>query len=466
MPGKPAEKQTGRNTAMTTEADPREVAGETPPIIQEGAAENAAPIGFLGRLNRGRIVLIAAILVFAALIVTNALTLAQGLIGFAVIAAAALINRGGTSAVATATTARRNITAAASDRVIGAVVAGLPDPAIVVDRQMIVTAFNSKAQGISPAIVTGLPVSLALRVPDLIDAIRRAVSTGQGQRVEFFERVPADRWSEAFVAPITLPDPATGDREMFVVTLHDLTPIHRVEEMRADFVANASHELRTPLASLSGFIETLQGPAKDDANARARFLGIMKTQATRMARLIDDLLSLSRIELKVHLQPQTQVDLVSIARHVADGLQLIARDRDVEIKIDMPATPLIVRGDRDELMRAFENLIENALKYGAAGKRIEVTGRREQAPDGSAEAVIAVRDFGPGIAPEHLPRLTERFYRVDVAESRAQGGTGLGLALAKHVFNRHRGRLTIDSILGQGATFTARLPVVADDKLQ
>ena len=451
---------------MTTEADPREVAGETPLIVQEGAAENAVAIGFLGRINRGRIVLIAAILVFATLIATHTLTMAQGLIGLAVIAVAALVNRGGTGTVVTAAAARRNITAAASDRVIGAVVAGLPDPAIVVDRQMIVTAFNSKAQGISPAIVTELPVSLALRVPDLIDAIRRAVSTEQGQRVEFFERVPADRWSEAFVAPITLPDATLRDRELFVVTLHDLTPIHRVEEMRADFVANASHELRTPLASLSGFIETLQGPAKDDVNARARFLGIMKTQATRMARLIDDLLSLSRIELKVHLQPQTQVDLVSIARHVADGLQLIARDRDVEIKIDMPATPLIVRGDRDELMRAFENLIENALKYGAAGKRVEVRGRREQAPDGSAEAVISVRDFGPGIAPEHLPRLTERFYRVDVVESRAQGGTGLGLALAKHVFNRHRGRLTIDSILGQGATFTARLPVVADDKLQ
>ena len=190
----------------------------------------------------------------------------------------------------------------------------------------------------------------------------------------------------------------------------------------------------------------------------------MKTQATRMARLIDDLLSLSRIELKVHLQPQTQVDLVSIARHVADGLQLMARDRDVEIKIDMPATPLIIRGDRDELMRAFENLIENAMKYGAAGKRIEVdragaNRRRTAAPRPSS----SVRDFGPGIAREHLPRLTERFYRVDVVQSRAQGGTGLGLALAKHVFNRHRGRLTIESILGQGATFTARLPVVADD---
>ena len=345
---------------------------------------------------------------------------------------------------------------------IGAAVAGLPDAVIVVDRQMIVIAFNGKAQAIAPGIVTGLPVSLALRVPDLIDAIRRTVATGQGQQVEFFERVPADRWSEAFVNPITLPAEHVPGRELFVVTLHDLTPMRRMEEMRADFVANASHELRTPLASLAGFIDTLQGSAKDDTNARARFLDIMKAQATRMARLIDDLLSLSRIELRAHLQPQTHVDLVAILRHVADGLQVLARDRGVDIKIDMPPEALTIRGDRDELIRAFENLVENALKYGSSGKRIEITGRREQTSEGGAEALIAVRDFGPGIAPEHLPRLTERFYRVDVGESRAQGGTGLGLALAKHVFNRHRGRLTIDSIPGQGATFTARLPLISE----
>jgi two-component system phosphate regulon sensor histidine kinase PhoR len=438
---------------MATEADPRSVTG-----VPEGAQQT----GFGGRLSRGRAVLIVATAVFAVLVATETLSPLQGLIALAVIGAAALINRSSTNNRIAATTARGNVGANANDRVIAAVISGVPDPAIVVDRQMIVVAFNGKAQAISPAIVAGQPVSFALRVPDLIDAIRRTVSTGQSQQVEFFERVPADRWSEAFVAPVTLPADGAAGRELFVVTLHDLTPIRRVEEMRADFVANASHELRTPLASLAGFIDTLQGSAKDDVNARGRFLDIMKAQATRMARLIDDLLSLSRIELKVHLQPQGHVDLVSIARNVADGLQLMARDRGVEIKIDMPAQPLIIRGDRDELIRAFENLVENALKYGAAGKRIEVTGKREPSPDGSAEAVISVRDFGPGIAPEHLPRLTERFYRVDVVESRAQGGTGLGLALAKHVFNRHRGRLTIDSILGQGATFTARLPLVAE----
>jgi len=229
--------------------------------------------------------------------------------------------------------------------------------------------------------------------------------------------------------------------------------------MRADFIANASHELRTPLAALLGFIETLQGPAKNDPAAREKFLAIMQGQATRMARLIDDLLSLSRIELNAHLQPNTAVDLAPIVRQVVDGLQTLARDRDVEIKVSVPPEALGVFADRDELIRALENLVENALKYGAAGKRVDVTLSRGQTRAGTPEARLAVRDYGPGIAPEHLPRLTERFYRVDVADSRAQGGTGLGLALVKHVLNRHGGRLTIESMLGQGASFIMHLPL-------
>jgi two-component system phosphate regulon sensor histidine kinase PhoR len=178
-----------------------------------------------------------------------------------------------------------------------------------------------------------------------------------------------------------------------------------------------------------------------------------------MARLIDDLLSLSRIELSAHMRPETPVDLVPIVRQVADGLQTLARDRGVKIQIHAPPAPLIVLGNRDELIRGFENLIENALKYGASGKRVEIDFTREEKENGAAEARIGVRDYGPGIAPEHLPRLTERFYRVDVADSRAQGGTGLGLALVKHIMNRHRGRLSIASSLGQGATFTVHLPI-------
>jgi two-component system phosphate regulon sensor histidine kinase PhoR len=246
---------------------------------------------------------------------------------------------------------------------------------------------------------------------------------------------------------------------MLLLVFHDLTPLRRVEEMRADFVANASHELRTPLAALSGFIDTLLGPARDDAAARERFLAIMKTQAARMARLIDDLLSLSRIELSEHLHPDRPVDLVLVVRQVIDGLQTLAVDRGVAIAVALPAEPMIVLGDRDELTRVFENLVENALKYGASGKMVDVSFATATGPAGP-EALVAVRDYGPGIPAEHLPRLTERFYRVDVTQSRAEGGTGLGLALVKHILNRHRGRIVIESEIGKGATFTARLPLV------
>jgi two-component system phosphate regulon sensor histidine kinase PhoR len=343
-------------------------------------------------------------------------------------------------------------------------IGALPIAAIALDRTARVLAFNTAASDIAPALRLGESALIALRTPELIDAIRRAAASGEAQRVEYVERVPLDRWFEVFVTPVQPGVGASADRfDLLLVTFNDLTPLRRVEEMRADFVANASHELRTPLAALSGFIDTLQGPARDDAPARQRFLPIMQAQATRMARLIDDLLSLSRIELNAHLRPQTPIELVPIVGQVADGLETLARDRHVKVLINAPDAPLIVLGDRDELLRVFENLVENALKYGASGKRIEINFTRGETPDGLPEARVAVRDFGPGIAPEHLPRLTERFYRVDVADSRAQGGTGLGLALAKHILNRHRGRLSIASVPGAGATFTVHLPVPRSD---
>ncbi len=341
---------------------------------------------------------------------------------------------------------------------VEALVSGLPDPVIVLDQSARVITFNASAGSLSATLRRGEPVSIALRMPELVEAIRRASETGNAQHVEFAERTPADRWWEAVVAPVALPLHLPGRSRLLVITLHDLTPIRQVEEMRADFVANASHELRTPLAAVSGFIETLQGPARDDPVARERFLDIMKTQARRMARLIDDLLSLSRIELRAHMRPDTPLDLVPVVRQVAESLQTLARDRGVAIEMTLPAEPLTVRGDRDELIRLFENLIENGLKYGASGKRVEVAAARSESAAGRPEARIAVRDHGPGIAAEHLPRLTERFYRVDVGESRAQGGTGLGLALVKHILNRHQGRLQIESRWGEGATFTVRLP--------
>jgi two-component system phosphate regulon sensor histidine kinase PhoR len=347
---------------------------------------------------------------------------------------------------------------ASNHSLLEAMVGAMPNPAIALDRDMGVLAFNKPAGAIVPALRRGEPALIVLRMPELIDAIRRVMATRQPQQVDLFERVPHDRWFEVAVVPVALNAAGPGGPELLLLTFNDRTPLRRVEEMRADFVANASHELRTPLAALLGFIETLQGPAKDDPAARERFLEIMRNQATRMARLIDDLLSLSRIELNAHLRPSTPVELTPIVRQVVDGLQTLARDRNVEIKVAAPSESLVVLGDRDELIRALENLVENALKYGEAGKRVDIAIRRVPTPGGE-EARISVRDYGPGIAPEHLPRLTERFYRVDVADSRAQGGTGLGLALVKHVLNRHGGRVAIESVPGSGATFTVQLPL-------
>jgi two-component system phosphate regulon sensor histidine kinase PhoR len=336
-------------------------------------------------------------------------------------------------------------------------IGGIPWPAVLLDREGGVLSFNPAAAAVAPSLRKGEPVLIGFRMPELVEAIRRAGRKREPQRVEFYDRVPVERCFEAFVTPVTLPSGPQAD--VLLMCLNDLTPLRRVEQMRADFVANASHELRTPLAALSGFIETLQGPAKSDAAAREKFLGIMQQQATRMARLIDDLLSLSRIELNAHLQPNTPVDLPSIVRQVVDGLMPLARDRDVAINVNVPPDPLVVLGERDELIRALENLVENALKYGASGKRVDITLARVNTRGAAGEARLVVRDFGPGIAREHLPRLTERFYRVDVADSRSQGGTGLGLALVKHVLNRHGGRLTIESTLGEGASFAMQLPL-------
>jgi two-component system phosphate regulon sensor histidine kinase PhoR len=343
---------------------------------------------------------------------------------------------------------------------VSELIAALPDPTVLLDPDGRVVAMNASVSAVAPALRQGEPAALALRIPDVIEAIRRASLTGKSDRVEFSERVPSERWFELFVTPLRTSLSPNG-KVRLLLTFRDLTPIRRVEEMRVDFVANASHELRTPLAALSGFIETLKGPARNDVSARERFLDIMEAQAKRMARLIDDLLSLSRIELAAHVRPDTPVDLVPIVRQVIDALQMLARDRGVAVTINAPPEPLIVSGNRDELTRVFENLVENALKYGASGKRVEITLSRAFAVSGGEEAVTTVRDYGPGIAAEHLPRLTERFYRVDVTESREQGGTGLGLALVKHIMNRHRGRLTIESRPGEGATFTVRLPLFA-----
>jgi two-component system, OmpR family, phosphate regulon sensor histidine kinase PhoR len=427
--------------------------------VQEYRGDGAAAAAALRRFRRARLVLLTAALVFTALVSVAGLGAVAALIGFAVVAVAVLIREASFPGRGEAAPHADRLMPAIVDRAVEAVVSDLPDPTIVLTPESMVVAFNESAQEITPGILRGEPISFALRVPNVLEAIRAVAASREMRRIEFFQRVPTDRWWEATIAPLVLPGGAGPDRHLVLLALRDLTPLRRVEEMRADFVANASHELRTPLASLSGFIETLQGPARNDPSSRDRFLAIMKEQATRMARLIDDLLSLSRIEQKVHIHPDTTTDLVMIVHEVADGLSPLAQERDVEIRITDRAQSLDVLGDRDELIRVFENLIENALKYGASGKRVDISLAREPATGEARDAIVSVRDYGPGIAPEHLPRLTERFYRVDIGESRAQGGTGLGLALVKHILNRHRGRLMIESTPGSGANFSVRLPL-------
>src|SRR5258706_5597871 len=408
------------------------------------------------RLRHSAIILLAAGLALAVLVAFGELSLLRAAAVFICIAAAALVPW----RLHNVRTSREDVRGVnpVETAVVSAVVAGMPDPAVLLDRARRVIHLHAAAAQLAPALRKNELAQFALRSPQTITALREAIATSESRRATYLDHVPVDRWMELIVTPVPVPTPFGGTDKCMLMTFHDQTPLRRVEEMRADFVANASHELRTPVAPLSGYTDPLQGPAKDDARLRERFLGIMHAQATRMARLIDDLLSLSRVELSAHVRPDTLVDIVPIIRQVADGLEPLAGERQVRIEIDLPATPVVIAGDREELLRLFENLVENALKYGASGGKVMVSLMSAASPDGAAEVRVVVRDFGPGIAPEHLPRLTERFYRVDVGDSRAQGGTGLGLSLVKHIVNRHRGRLLIESVLKNCATFTACFP--------
>jgi len=326
----------------------------------------------------------------------------------------------------------------------------LRDPALLVGPDTRLRALNAPMRSLLPAARAGDPLALTLRSPDVLDAANRVLEGAAAEGVIWRERVPVERVFDAYLAPLTV----GGDR-FVVLTLRETTEALRVERMRSDFIANVSHELRTPLASVMGFIETLQGPAREDPAARVRFLAIMRDQARRMSRLIDDLLSLSRIEQRAHLRPNAPVDLVGVVRHVADGLDLIAMENRVTLKLDTPDV-LIIPGDRDELIRLVENLVGNAITYGSLPDQdtgVEITLLQQ-----GDQARLSVRDHGQGIAREDLPRLTERFYRADVGVSRAKGGTGLGLALVKHIVARHRGRLFITSQPGEGACFEVLLP--------
>ncbi len=422
------------------------------------AADPSSPFAaWPDRLRHAALILLTTVMVLGALTISGVLPLAHAVVALVCIGGAALVPW------------RLHDPAAARDEppaadpveapAVAAVVAGMSDPAVLLDRAGRVLHFNAAAAQLAPGLRPREPALIALRAPEIVAALREAIASASPRSVTFVDRAPVERWLELTIMPIVVPTTFGGKDTCLLLIFHDQTPLRRAEEMRADFVANASHELRTPLAALSGFIDTLQGPARDDAKARERFLGIMHAQATRMARLIDDLLSLSRVELAAHVRPETVIDLVPLLRQVIDGLEPLAKERGVVIEPALSDTPATIAGDREELLRLFENLVENGLKYGASGGRVTVSLTEGESPEGAPEWQASVRDFGPGIASEHLPRLTERFYRVNAGDSRAQGGTGLGLALVKHILNRHRGRLLIESTPGEGATFTACLPL-------
>lgn len=323
--------------------------------------------------------------------------------------------------------------------------AQLPDPLIIFDHEGTILYVNPAANGAFGPLARGGTLLLHFRAPEMQTLVQSVMSDAQAGSIDYSERVPVERWYRATVLRL---DQGGSDRQ-YLLSFRDLTEAHRLERMRSDFIANASHELRTPLASLSGFIETLRGPARNDAVARDNFLEIMQKQAERMARLIDDLLSLSRIEMKAHIAVKDQVDLTIVLNHVVDTLRPLATHLDIEIERHIDPGPVMVLGDRDELTQVFQNLLENACKYGQSGKKVVVELKN------NGEGIKAtIQDFGPGIPEEHIPRLTERFYRVNIETSRAQKGTGLGLAIVKHILTRHRARLVVRSRVGEGSSFT------------
>lgn len=335
----------------------------------------------------------------------------------------------------------------------------MPDPAIVLDEASVILNYNAAARSLFDRLRQGAPLEHVNRDPELISAVSNALLNGEKGTARLVPRGSAGQRLIATVAPLG----AAGGRPPIaaLITIHDESEQHRLLEMRTDFIANASHELRTPLASVRGFIETLQGPARNDEKARERFLSIMADQAERMTRLIDDLLLLSRVEEKANLKPEGRVDVNDLIEDVTRSLMPFAEERHITIYVEPSASPLIAMGDRDELFQVFHNLVENAVKYGKEGGFVKVSllkkasARDEKFP---ARAHVSIVDNGPGIAPEHLPRLTERFYRVSAEHSRRIGGTGLGLAIVKHVLNRHEAELSVRSVVGQGTTFNVSLP--------
>jgi two-component system phosphate regulon sensor histidine kinase PhoR len=344
------------------------------------------------------------------------------------------------------------------EQMLAAMAEALGDPAMVLDQRGAVVFRNGAAIRQYPNIADDQILSLVLRDPQLLSAIEGALRDGALFSFELHQTIPNETWDRVVVAPLRLPgtDWSVASQRRLLVTFQSLTALKRVDAMRSDFIANASHELRTPLASLIGFIDTLLGPAAKDAAAREKFLGIMRGQADRMSRLIDDLLSLSRIEMYQHMRPTGTVELAGLLREVREGLQTQAAAAELQVELRLPDGPVSVTGDRSQLYEVFENLIENAIKYGAGGKSVEVELARIDR--GGLHHMVSVIDHGPGVPPEHVPRMTERFYRIDAETSRKKKGTGLGLAIVKHIVQRHRGQVSIRSKLGEGLRVDVLLP--------
>ncbi len=339
----------------------------------------------------------------------------------------------------------------------------IPDLLVMIDSEMNVVRSNSAARQRFGQNLAGKKLSDVIPNKDLDSAVSEVMIDLKGRELEFYLPDPFDCYYRAKIE--RFPVYSRGGLAV-IITIHDITELKRTEQMRADFVANASHEIRTPLASIIGFIETLEGPAKDDAKAREQFLKIMSEQATRMSKLVNDLLSLSKIEMNVSSVPEGQVEIDKILETVRKSSEWQAKQRNVEIELRISRNLPKVRGEETELVQVFQNLVENAIKYGNSDSRVEIKAfvtrdiPKDRMITDMFEAVcISVRDYGEGIAKEHIPRLTERFYRVDTARSRKIGGTGLGLAIVKHIINRHKGIFYIESELGDGSTFTVYLPI-------
>jgi len=334
---------------------------------------------------------------------------------------------------------------------------GLGAAIFIVDENRRIVLVNQAGTALFGDNLAGRDFVQAVRHPEVLNIIDRVLENGVKRDCVITLKKPVRTTFKVNVVQLE-----TNTKQGAVVSFENISHVREAELMRSEFVANVSHELRSPLTALNGFIETLKGSAKDDAKAREKFLGIMGQEAKRMDRLIGDLLSLSKVEADQHVRPDGKAGICAIIRQVITILMPLATQENVKLNLDIDKDINdSILGDGDQLSQVFLNLIENAIKYGGSNNKVSICiSNRGRAPGIRGPVlVIAVTDQGAGIAPEHLPRLTERFYRIDSGRSREKGGTGLGLAIVKHILARHRGRLQIKSKLGTGSTFTVFLPL-------